>query len=108
MSKDKYTVNPLHVNPLSKAQQTMAREMEEANVTKAGKVIDDVLGSAMTSDPEALRLTLAIIDRQEGIGLQFSMRQWALIQNMIEQGVRAGRNHLIAELDGDAGKLDRW
>jgi hypothetical protein len=85
MSKENYRVVPHHLTP---AQRTMARDME---VAKAGEVIDDALGGAMTTDPIIQKHALAVIaEVSSTVEMQFSLRQLQMIQLMVERGVMLG------------------
>jgi hypothetical protein len=108
MGKSKYITKVSagqHIDHRTPAQRTMQADMEAA---KAAEVIDEAIGSKLSTDPQVLEVALKVIDDTRLVGMQFTMTQWGYIQMLVERGVIAGRNHLVDEMDGDAGNVQKW
>ena len=76
----------------SPAQETMRKEMEEP--VTVGTMLDDIFGAPYRS-PECIvapaavtSLALGIINDHDSIIL--GMRQWQVVQEMVEHGIRTG------------------
>lgn len=73
---------------MSPEQQVMAREMSQP------KKLNDVLKDEFGFDPEedkALSEEALVIINEHGKGLRLGLKQWAIVQRLVEHGIVSGR-----------------
>lgn len=73
---------------LTPEQALMKREMDQG-LHKLGAVLDEVVGTASTAGPEVTTLAYEVIEAH-GDGLTLGLRQWQIVQNLVEAGIKAG------------------
>lgn len=92
------------------AQRLMRSEMEaglhkqtptvaikgESRPMSVGAVLDDVVGQATSAEQPVTDLAYEIINRH-GEGLKLGLREWQIIQNMVEAGIHEGYRRAAAE-----------
>lgn len=71
---------------VNQAQALMRSDLEQ-EAQKLGDVLAGVIGSSVQSTP-VTELALEIIDNAPSLVLTF--KQWAVVQHMIEAGIRTG------------------
>lgn len=71
------------------AQTVMRRDMERGvhQPQRAGEVFNAAFGSLSTTDEAPL--ALQVIEKH-GAGLKLGMREWAIVQHLVEAGIRMG------------------
>lgn len=97
MGKKDYTIVPAFnvegfstrgAQEYTRAQLVMREDME---AMKAGRAVDEVIDQGrMHIDPITQDIALKVISDNAELGMTFSLRQWSVIQMMIEQGAKAG------------------
>jgi len=74
------------ITTLTPAQETMRQEML-GDVQSIKRVFDEMLGLPDV-DPVVRQIALTVVDR--GPNVTLSLKQWSVVQGLIEAGVQAG------------------
>ncbi|QOP65258.1 hypothetical protein SEA_ZAYULIV_62 [Microbacterium phage Zayuliv] len=73
---------------MSEEQELMAREMSQPKT--AGQVLQEEFGFNPDEDKELSEEALVIIN-EHGKGLKLGLKQWAIVQRLVEHGIISGR-----------------
>lgn len=91
MSEQERRVPGLFITPEqeeeSRRKRVDAQELMRREMTAVSHVLDGMLGAGTKSPPEVTTMALEIIASHE---LQLSLKQWGVVQVMVEQGIKWG------------------